>query len=245
MAWFTPVIAALAAVIHGVSTVVSKAWSVTKEFMSWLIALMPKPMRFFFFLYFILFVTALIMPKFLGAGFACDTQGQAYRMNFFKLMLTTEDTETLSVMCESQYTGQPVTVTGGIDFSLSGLADMLRRLKATVLSLFQMNQIVHGLESGDYSEAKDATEMCEHYRTLVLTNQSTPRDLALMTFGEKLTQSDYENIVHIGCSQDSDGDWYTSLNLYSLDLFNFEMWLMIGIFGALVPFCLKWYRLIR
>ena len=227
----------IGAIVHFIGQAVGKTWDVTRDFISWLFGVMPTPLKFFFFLYMIVFVLATIMPVFLGAGNACDSYGNAYKINFVTLTYETDRLDTLAELCSGN---QSVTVT--FTEFLRNVAN-LKEVSTGFWNYLKniWDEFTLHRQSGIYA---NTTECIEFYTMANTTSEISARDVVLQEYGTKLNQGGYKNIVHIGCSQNKDGEYFPSLNFYNVDLFSLEMWLLIGIAGLLIPFAFKWYRMI-
>jgi hypothetical protein len=220
---------------------VGKTWDAVKDFMNWLFYILPKPLKFFFFLYMILFLISIIMPKFLGAGFSCDSFGNPYKINFLELKATEEYVDQLASICNFNAEAEkPLT-------ELPSFIDMVKnsliKLWKGVTSIFIPSSYwkVYGAYAlGDINTTQN--ELCDEYRSQVLSNQSLSRDFVLRNWGETVIQADYKQIVHIGCTQDDDGEWYQTLMFFNINIFDIKIWLLLGIIGIITPFMWKWYH---
>lgn len=225
--------AIIGAIWVGISTITGKLWTATKDLISYLFDVMPKPLKFFVFLYMIVFVISSIMPVFLGVGNSCDSYGNAYKIGFLDLQMKSNYVNAMANVCSGVQDTE--TEFGSFVNSLN-FGRMLERIYVTVKRTWG---IWSSVRAGNYNNLDPE---CAEFRELNYTNSTVTRDIVLQEWGTKVNQVGYENIVHIGCSQDRNGDYFPSLQFYTLDLFNFEMWLLIGIAGALIPFALTWYR---
>lgn len=229
------ILAAIGVVIHGIGVVLGRTWDVSKQFVSWLFGVMPRPLKFFFFLYMVLFLVTLIMPKFLGAGFACADTGEVYKINMFELWSAQKYVDDVAMSCN-------VDVEAATDIKWTDVAGLLKWFKGYLLTVRKTARVYYGIRTGNLTMIEEEERFCEEYRRHISSNQTTSRDFVLQQFGEPLSQKDYRQVVHIGCARDNDGEWYQTLKFFNIDLFNFEMWLMIGIMVMLVPFAFKWYH---
>jgi len=233
------ILSAIGAVIYGVGKVLGKTWEVTKDFVGWLFSVMPKPLKFFVFLYMIIFLITLLMPKFLGTGFECDTNGNVYKINFIKMYATGKYVDNLAIICGAEEDEEPLTeLPTFVDMVLTFI-DWFKGIFTNIPGFWNIYNS-YAISDTNMTQA----ELCYAWRTAISTNQTPTKDFVLINFGERLYQRGYEQVVHVGCSRDNDGEWYQTLHLYNLDLFNFEMWLLIGLVGALVPFAFRWYRIV-
>jgi hypothetical protein len=203
-----------------------------KESISWFISILPKPLKFLLFLYMVLFFGALIVPQIIGVGMSCDSQGDVYRINFVSRYF-----DSLSVDWKLSYCGiegLPQQAYTPID----GIFQLFRFLKEKFTS---------GGSVSDYLTNSTSKESeCDAFRAeiagLNTSNEQVSRDYMLQKYGEKVVSEDYKNVVHIQCAFDEkDNEYYPSLFFYSIDIFNFEIWLVLGLFGSLVAFALWYY----
>lgn len=226
---FGGILAVIGAITHGIGTVLGKTWDVVKSFTSWLFAVLPRPLKFFFFLYMIIFVTSVIMPKFIGTQFACDSSGEVYKINFLDMYVKSKYVDAIAEECQYEEAVQEESSFFFVDWLLS-----LREWGKKTFSFYGVYQVY--TKTGNVSDMV-GYDICSELKG----NDTINRDYVLQYFGEKPEQKDYRQVVHIGCSQDDEGEYYTSLHFFNLDIFNFEMWLMLGIIGLIIPFAFKWY----
>src|SRR3990172_2820174 len=86
-------------ILSGVGNFFGKVWDISRQLVSWMFNVMPKPLRFFFFLYMVLFLASVAVPKFLGTGYSCDSMGNAYKINIVTLYATEQEINTLASVC--------------------------------------------------------------------------------------------------------------------------------------------------
>ena len=125
------ILGAIGLIIHGIGTVAGTTWKVTKDLVGWLFHVMPPMMKFFFFLYFIIFLIGTIIPVFLGTGFQCTTDGETYKMDFVEVNQKIGYVEDLAEVCAQQNLNVPDneqewSLFGGISAVTSELVSFFR-----------------------------------------------------------------------------------------------------------------------
>lgn len=233
------ILTAIGAIVQGIGTILGKAWDVSKQFITWFLNVIPKPMKFFIFLYMILFLVSVIIGQFLGAGFACDSNGNVYKINFINLYSKTQYVNELSKLCAVEPQESDVVISEFPSF-LSMVSSFVGWIKQTFLTVPAYWTLYHGYIVGNSSATNN--EICNAFRSTVMTNQTTTRDFVLQEFGENLEQKGYKQVIHVGCVKDKEDEWTHTLKFFNIDIFNFEMWLLLGILAVVAPFAFKWYK---
>lgn len=203
-----------------------------KESITWFISIIPKPLKFFLFLYMILFFGTLIVPQIVGVGTTCNSQGVAYKTDFIQRYSDTVSLEWQLSYCEIE--GLPQQTYTPID----GIIQLFNFIKT---------RLTTGNDPADYMTNSTAkTEFCseleEDISQLDADNEFLIRDLMLQRYGEEVTFTDYKSLVNVQCTYDEkDNEYYPSLYFYSIDIFHFDIWLVLGLFGVLVILAFKYY----
>jgi hypothetical protein len=225
----------LALIFTGITTAIGKAWDATKDFVNWFFSVLPRPLKFFFFLYVALFLVSIIMPAFLGINFTCDSYGNPYKINFIKLRAYEQYADQLASICGyDTETNIPLT-------ELPSFIDMVKNFLIKLMKGVTQFVIPPSYWTVFNDINTTQAELCNEYYYQVGLAENMTRDFVLHTWGENTVQTDYRQVVHIGCSLNNDGEWYQTLKFFNIDIFNFEMWLLIGVIGAIIPFMWKWY----
>ena len=228
---------AIAAILHGLGVVGTKVWEATKSFVGWMIGVMPGPLKFFFFLYMLLFLASTIMPVFLGTGFSCTSDGEAYEINFLTLQAKSSYIDSMAEICAP--TDYELTFSDYTE-AMSG-----NPVQKAVLTIKRIWQTWTQYREGNYTSVDP---LCEEFDALYdLEDNSTDvsiKDTVLKYYGEPIIQEGYEKVIKIGCSQNREGEWYPSLLFYTIDLLSYQLWLLLGVVGAIVPFSFRWYRIV-
>jgi len=235
------ILTAIGLVFHGITTVIGKAWDITKDILDWFFRILPGPIKFFFFLYMALFLVSIIMPTFLGASFSCDSVGTPYKINFVKLKAMEQYVDHLASLCGfEEETEQPITEMPSFSDLIKNFFIKIWEGVTEILTPPGWWKVYNAYAVGDVNATQ--AEICDDWRTAIQSNQIPERDFVLREWGESVMQSDYKQVIHVGCSRDNEGEWYQTLKFFSLDIFNFEMWLLLGVIGIITPFVFKWYN---
>lgn len=230
----------IAIALHAIGTTFGKVWDVIRQFLTWLLSVMPGPLKFFFFLYIILFMTSLIIPVFLGAKFDCDSQGNIYEINAFEVYFNRIYIDRAVDLCEEAATEGKISVFSWVKYFFTDY--VISTPFRAIFGIPAVLDLVPMISGGNVT----TEDICYEYEQFSQGNitKFDSRDFTLNMLGEKLEQRGYEQVIHVGCGQKKDGSYYQTLQFFDIDLFNFEMWLLIGLLGALSPFVFKWYRII-
>jgi hypothetical protein len=231
--------AAIWAIVSGVGTLLGKVWEATTKVVDWFIRVLPKPLRFFLFLYFSLYLITLIMPVILGTGFECDTQANVYKINMVDLWYAQQYVDNMAMSC-NVINQQDVAT----DVKFWDVFGMLKWFKEFFVTVKTTSDIYGAIQSGNLSAVQEQIDFCTRYNSFVSSNETISKDFALQEFGEKLEQKDYKQVVHIGCAKTKDNKTYLTLKFFDIDIFNFELWLLLGLMGIMVPFAFKWYNFV-
>lgn len=227
----------ITALLQGIKVIGTATWEATKSFVGWLINVMPKPLRFFFFLYMLLFLVSTIMPIFLGTSFSCASDGQVYKINFVTLNSRSTYIDQMAKICsptdnELEFSDYVEGVSGNF------IQKALINIKFLWNSWTQFRQ-------GNYTEVEP---LCDEFDDLLALGDNATdvaiKDTVLKYYGETLDQKGHEKVVTVGCSQNREGEWFPSLLFYTIDLLSYKLWLLLGLVGAIVPLAFKWYGMI-
>jgi len=236
VAWLIPVITA---VVHAIGWTITKTYEVTKDIITQFLRVLPRPLRFFIFLFFILFMISAIMPVFIGTSIACDSYGNAYKISFVKLWDAEEKFQDLKGICYIYSNSTSATLSEETHWY--DIAGVYRWFKNFLFTIFEVGDIIDAIETRNFTGINETQQMCNSYFEVMNLNESLQRDWVLSYWGEKIESEDYKAVVHVGCSKDNDGEWYQTLMFFNVDIFNFEMWLLLGLIGIFTPMVFKWY----
>jgi len=247
MAW-----AIIALILEKIGQAVGKVWDETKNLVKWFIDVMPPMMRFFFFLYILLFLASVIVPAFIGVGASCDSKGNVYKINPITLWFDQERVDTLAKQCTGNLRnqtvfGSTVDVTNPLSAPpltwWAGVFSYWKDIGMNWFNAFDYWKAVQSQNATKIVEIQDQYKICALLRDNP-QNTTVTRDVALQLYGTPIVQKDYKNVIHIGCVTEKDGSQSQTLKFYDVDLFNFEMWLLLGIAMFIVPLALNWYKVI-
>jgi len=236
-----PLFAALGAILVGIGTVFGKIWDIFKVIIDWFIRLMPGPLKFFFFLYFLLFLASLFMPVLLGINFDCDSKGNVYKINAIENFYSNVYVDRAVDLCKEAVENEgKISVFSWVKYFFTDY--VVSTPFRDIFGIPAVLDLVPAVTGGNVT----TSDICYEFSQFNKGNFSNfnSRDFTLSLVGEKLEQKDYKQVVHVGCSKRKNGTYGQTLQFFSLDILNFELWLMIGIFSALVFVAHKWYGMI-
>lgn len=215
-----------------IANIFGTVWNITKDFLQFVSQIMPKPMKFFMFLFMTIFLAHLVVPAILGIVVQCDSHGNAYNINVAELSAMQRDYEATAELCITNMSKQQTFL------------DVIHLSDSWNWAYVKLLRWISGQPTPD-----DINELCSDFvapNDITNLTVSQESDFVLYSYGEKLAPKDYMQIISVGCVQDvkKPNKWYQTLLFFNVDLFNFEIWLMIGIASAIIPFAFWWYRLI-
>lgn len=229
----------IGAIIHGIAVVGGKVWNMTRDFVSWLFGVMPGPLKFFMFLYMIMFLLSSIMPVFLGAGNSCSTTGDIYKINPFEIRAKTVYMNNMVKVC----TGSDAGLTTFGDFvEEAAEGGVWQRTWMTIKRVWGIWVAWGEAQESNFTANITLDPFCTEFNSLNISDESITRDFVLTEWGTPIDQEGYENIIHIGCTKDREGDYFPTIQFYTVDIFDFKLWLLIGLFSVLITFAFKWYH---
>lgn len=233
----------LGSIWAGLTSVFGKVWDIFKSILDWFFRVMPKPLQFVIFLYFILFFSSMIVPKFIGMGMTCDSKGNAYSFNFLDTYVQSSYIDNLADMCGFDITGQPSN-TANSTWLVLPFGEWMSMFKSVFVTtpLKPMTAYKY-MKSGELDTSINQT--CRELAVFLNSNPNDimSKDFVLQHFAQKDTNTDYKSIIHVQCSLDKNGEYFPSLYFYEIDIFDFTLWLVLGLSFGLVYFAFWWYRM--
>jgi hypothetical protein len=233
-------VAVIGTILAGIGWVLGKTWDGVKGIVDWFILVVPPPIKFFLFLYMILFMSSAVIPPILNISVSCDSKGNAYNIDIVTLWTETDRVDGLADMCLG--TTAPEVKPLSFITDLMAQAKWIYRNIVNAIKIF--GELKEWRETGNSTAIVETAKLCHEF-SLVNTTYSNDfsRDYALQYYGRKIVSTDAKNAIHVGCALNSKGEYHTTLKFFDLDIFNFEMWLLLGVCSMLIIFAMNWYKI--
>jgi hypothetical protein len=198
------------------SGIISGFTNLVTSFISWLISVVPPPLRVLLFLFFIIFLAGGMIGFGMGFFYSCDSIGDAYKMSSITLSAQEELIQYGVENCYGNHTGVSVAYTffGGIT----------------------------GLGAKLYNWVSGSSDVCDRLinSTVLTTNY---RDSIIRQAPKVVEEQGFA--VGCVADSDSTSSWYyPSLKWYSIDIFDKRIWLLASIITLLAPLAFWWYHIV-
>ena len=174
---------------------------------------------------------------------SCDSQGDAYSFNFLDAIQEQGYIDTLGSICGIENvdnTANRSILLTPIYVFIDMYNDVFRN---TVSKPATIKQFYDLYQNGEFDN-DTITEYCADYRYFINSNpdEIASKDFVLHHFATSNTNTDYKALIHVKCSLDKRGDYYPTLYLYQIDVFNFDLWISLAVATILCWFGVWWYK---